>query len=317
MWSGKGRLVERRAWSDRIGHVRRLRSGLRARRRTGDDEGGVHDRAREQRRRRADDREARSARPSVGQPGAGRLRRVRARRHDGDDGDRDDQPRIWEPYGERGSSPSTTTKGRPTALTFDPSRGTRRGGGARRDALSCTASAVPARRALCGSSRASSPSSGRATAYSMAAARTAACFVLPRSGRRPAARAIDAGSSLVTAAFGPTAIVLATAGTDGVVQVRGARSTSAPLALPRIAAITSVALDPSGRLVAVGAGKTIRVYDARTGAPRAVLRSHTDDVTGVAFSPNGRLLASSSKDHDARVWEARSTACWSRYCTAT
>ena len=111
--------------------------------------------------------------------------------------------------------------------------------------------------------------------------------------------------------------MLATAGTDGVVRVRGARSTSAPLALPRIAAITSVALDPSGRLVAVGAGKTIRVYDARTGAPRAVLRSHPDDVTGVAFSPDGRLLASSSKDDDARVPDARTLTLWSRYCTAT
>lgn len=34
-----------------------------------------------------------------------------------------------------------------------------------------------------------------------------------------------------------------------------------------------------------------------------VLRGHRDVVTGVAFSTDGRLLVSSSRDHHARLWD--------------
>jgi len=37
-----------------------------------------------------------------------------------------------------------------------------------------------------------------------------------------------------------------------------------------------------------------------------VLRGHTDDLTDVAFSPDSRLLLTTSRDHTARVWEVAS-----------
>jgi WD40 repeat protein len=46
----------------------------------------------------------------------------------------------------------------------------------------------------------------------------------------------------------------------------------------------------------------VHLYDARTGNQRTDLAGHTDVVTGVAFSPDGSQLASSSRDRDARVW---------------
>jgi WD40 repeat protein len=45
------------------------------------------------------------------------------------------------------------------------------------------------------------------------------------------------------------------------------------------------------------------------GAPRGVLRGHTDWVDGVAFSPDAKWLASASLDRSVRVWDVASGAC--------
>ena len=66
-----------------------------------------------------------------------------------------------------------------------------------------------------------------------------------------------------------------------------------------------MALDPTGRWLATADGDDVVVFDARTGARRTVLRGHTDTVNAISFSPDGLLLASASKDHDARLWDTR------------
>ena len=65
-----------------------------------------------------------------------------------------------------------------------------------------------------------------------------------------------------------------------------------------------MAFSPGGGILASGSrDKTIRLWDAETGAYLRTLMGHTDWVTSVAFSPDGRTLASGSWDNTTRLWD--------------
>src|SRR5207247_2092572 len=72
-------------------------------------------------------------------------------------------------------------------------------------------------------------------------------------------------------------------GLDG----RGLRSISAA------SSVTTMALSPDGQLIALpGANHTVKIYHTADGTLVQTLVGHTQDITGLAFSHDGTLLAS-------------------------
>jgi WD40 repeat protein len=64
-----------------------------------------------------------------------------------------------------------------------------------------------------------------------------------------------------------------------------------------------LALSSDGSILAAsGAAHIVQLFNGHDGSPLRSMRGHEDELLALAFSPNGKLLVSSSTDQTARLW---------------
>lgn len=75
-----------------------------------------------------------------------------------------------------------------------------------------------------------------------------------------------------------------------------------------------LAFSPDGRFLAGAAGPRLRIWDLETDSEVALHKRGTKHFQGLAFTADGRYLASVSNDETVRIWDART---WQEHTTFT
>jgi WD40 repeat protein len=115
------------------------------------------------------------------------------------------------------------------------------------------------------------------------------------------------GGSVRGVAFSADGARLVSTDMDGMMKVWDARTAKELLTIKSHTA-TGVVFSPDGMCLAGAAleDTTVKVWDAQTGKQLLTVKGHTNRVRTVAYSPDGKRLATASVDGAVKLWDAQS-----------
>ena len=108
-------------------------------------------------------------------------------------------------------------------------------------------------------------------------------------------------------ALSPDGRILASSSNDNTVRVWDVETGRALQTLEHPTTVVCVAWSPDTTALAVGGGhqnKKVYLWDAATGQQTRILEGHTNIINEVAWGPDGKILASCSRDQTIRLWDA-------------
>lgn len=114
------------------------------------------------------------------------------------------------------------------------------------------------------------------------------------------------GESVNSVAWSADGQLLASAGDDSQVIIWDSSSGEQERVLQSTAAINSISWSPGREIVLGNEDGSVEVWDVNSGRQLHLLTTNGEPINGVAWSPDGTLLAAGSADAFVQIWEADS-----------